>query len=80
MAYTISEVRDPVDGVAVGRSVSKFRTVVEGLPVGKAIVIGGMRQSDAMSRARAIGLQCNPHRKFTSQKLPDGSVQITRIS
>lgn len=80
MDFTISEISDPVAEPRTGRPTGKFRTAVEALPVGKAVVIGGMTQASALSRARIIGVQCTPKRTFRSNKLPDGSVQITRIS
>lgn len=80
MAFTISEVRDPVGTVRDEDGFSPFYRAIQALPVGKAVVIGGMTQQNALSRARSIGLQCTPKRKFRSNKLPDGSVQITRIS
>lgn len=77
MKYEISEIVDPI--VPEGRGRSQFRKTIEALPVGKAVIVTGMNQSNAASRARVIGQVVNPKKKFSTSKLNDGRVQILRV-
>lgn len=77
MAFTISE---PIDPVEPPDSRSTFRVAIEALTPGKAVIVGGMTQSNCGSRARAIGRASTPHKSFSTLKLADGRIQLTRIS
>lgn len=77
MGYTISDVVDPV---VVPKPHIEFRRKVESLPVGKALIIAGMKQSNLASRAAAIGRQSNPPKKFTTASLRDGRFQLVHTA
>ena len=78
LSYEISDYCDPVKTVGKGPLRSVFREKIEGLPVGKAVIVTGM--TNVSTRARQIGLQMEPKRKFSTGSLGDGRFQITRVS
>ena len=78
--FEISDFVDPVDPVATERVRGVFRERLETMPVGKAIIVGGMTRNNAASRASMISKQCEPKRKFSTAALPDGRIQISRIA
>jgi hypothetical protein len=80
MAFEISEICDPVVEPLVRGRKSPFALAVEALPVGKAVIVGGMTQGNAGSRARIIGRTMHPLRTFTTTRLDDGRIQIVRTA
>lgn len=78
----IIKVSKPIDPVPNERQDRRgvFRQSVESLQVGKALIIIGPKQSDVASRASAIGRTSHPNKKFTTSKMEDGSIQLTRLS
>lgn len=77
--YEVSDYVDPVETLKRGKPKSPFRKSIEGMPVGKAVIVTGMSPADACSRANVIGKKMAPKRQFSTGRLPDGRVQIARI-
>lgn len=77
--YIVSEIIDPIVPLRTDGGRNTLSAAIRSLPVGKAILIGGTGQSELSSRANAVGVKCEPRRKFTTTLLPDGRVQLARI-
>lgn len=75
--FEISEVRDPLPGYE-SRARSAFSRALESVPVGKAIIVKGDNRSNIASRALQFGRRVTPNRRYTTNLLPDGCVQIVR--